>query len=74
MIFDKLISYDKKVLISIIVGMIWIYCRTQDCYRFLPRKKILPVLFVGGWIYLNYYEPLFLPIGLSIMIIYKLYF
>ena len=74
MIFDNLLTYNQKVTISIIIGMIWIYFRTQDCYRFLPRKQILPVLFVGGWIYLNYYEPLFLPIGLSIMIIYKLYF
>jgi hypothetical protein len=23
-----------------------------------------------GWTYLNYYEPLFLPIGLSILILY----
>jgi hypothetical protein len=24
-----------------------------------------------GWTYLNYYEPFFLPIGLSILIIYS---
>ena len=74
MILDNVFSFDTKVLISIIIGMIWIYFITQDCYLFLPRKKLFPVLFVGFWIYLNYYEPLFLPIGLSIMVIYKLFF
>lgn len=74
MIFDKLLTYDQKVIISIVIGMIWIYFRTQDCYKLLPRKEIFPILFVGLWIYLNYYEPLFLPIGLSIMILYKIYF
>ena len=74
MILDNILNYDQKVLISIVIGMVWIYFRTQDCYRFLPRKEIFPVLFVGLWIYLNYYEPLFLPIGLSIMVIYKIFF
>ena len=39
MIFDKILSYDQKVIISIIFGMIWIYFRTQDCYKLLPRKE-----------------------------------
>ena len=74
MILDNYLTFDQKVIISIVIGTIWIYFRTQDCYKLLPRKEIFPVLFVGFWIYLNYYEPLFLPIGLSIMVFYKFYF
>jgi hypothetical protein len=37
----------------------------------IPRHQIFPVIFVMGWTYLNYYEPFFLPIGLSILIIYS---
>lgn len=74
MILDNYITFNQKVIFSIICGMIWIYFRTMDCYKFLPRQKILPTLFVGVWIFLNYYEPLFLPLGLLIMVLYKIYF
>ena len=56
MILDKYIKFNQKVIISIISGMIWIYFRTMDCYKFLPRQQLFPTLFVGGWIFLNYYE------------------
>jgi hypothetical protein len=36
----------------------------------IPREHWFPVVFVCGWIYLNYYEPLFLPIGLLVLILY----
>jgi len=36
----------------------------------IPRRHILPVIFVMGWTYLNYYEPLFLPLGLVVLILY----
>lgn len=74
LILNKYLKYETKIVISVIVGMIWIYLRTEDCYKMLPRNKILPTIFVGFWIYLNYYEPLFLPIGLSLMVLYKIYF
>ena len=74
MILDKYLTFDQKVLISIISGIIWIYFRTMDCYKMLPRKQIIPTLFVAVWIYLNYYEPLFLPLGLILMVLYKIYF
>lgn len=74
MILDNYITFNQKVIFSIICGMIWIYFRTMDCYKFLPRQKILPTLFVGVWIFLNYYEPLFLPLGLLIIVLYKIYF
>jgi hypothetical protein len=37
----------------------------------IPRNEIFPVFFVMAWTYLNYYEPLFLPIGLFILVGYS---
>lgn len=71
MILDKYLKYDIKVLIAVIFSGFWIYFRTSDCYSLIPRKQIFPILFVTIWTYLNYYEPLFLPIGLFILIIYS---
>ena len=71
MILDKYLSFDQKVKISIIAGSIWIYFRTLECYKLLPRKSIISVILVSLWVYFNYYEPLFLPIGLLIMFIYS---
>ena len=70
MILDEYITFNNKVIISVICGALWIFFRTQDCYDMIPRNNILPVMFVMVWIYLNYYEPLFLPIGLAILILY----
>lgn len=70
MILDKLLTYDQKVAISVICGCLWIYFRTADCYQMIPRLHIFPIVFVGIWIYLNYYDPLWLPIGLAILVIY----
>ena len=70
MILDKYLSFYNKVIISIISGGLWIYFRTNQCYDLIPRKHIFPVLFVMIWIYLNYLDPLFLPIGLAILLLY----
>ena len=69
MILDK-ISYRHKVLFSVLCAGLWIYFRTQDCYNLIPRLHIFPVIFVMIWAYLNYYEPLFLPMGLLVLIVY----
>lgn len=71
MLLDNYLSYDNKVFISVICSGIWIYFRTSDCYKLVPRNHIFPVFFVMLWSYLNYYEPLFLPIGLLLLIVYK---
>jgi hypothetical protein len=71
MILDKYISYKNKVLFSVICGGFWIYFRTSDCYNLIPRKHIFPVVFVMVWTYLNYYEPLFLPLGLGVLLLYS---
>jgi hypothetical protein len=70
MIVDKYLSYDKKVIISILCAGLWIYFRTAECYNMIPRLHLFPVVFVMIWAYLNYYEPLFLPIGLGILVLY----
>ena len=72
MILDNYNSYDTKVFIAAICSGIWIYYRTADCYSLIPRHHVFPVLFVTIWTFLSYYmrEPLFLPIGLSILILY----
>jgi hypothetical protein len=71
MILDKYLKYDNKVIIAVICSGIWIYFRTSDCYKMIPRNEIFPVFFVMAWTYLNYYEPLFLPIGLFILVGYS---
>jgi hypothetical protein len=68
---DRWLTYHQKVIISMICGGLWIYFRTQDCYKMIPRGHIFPVVVVCVWIYLNYYEPLFLPIGLFILVAYS---
>ena len=71
MIFDNYILYSYKVLISVIASGFWIYFRTSDCYAMIPRQSIFPVVFVMAWVYLNYLDPLFLPIGLLLLIAYS---
>lgn len=71
MILDKYLSYDSKVIISVICSGFWIYFRTSECYNLIPRLHVFPILFVMTWVYLDYYEPLFLPIGLLILVLYS---
>ena len=68
MILDKYLSHEQKIIFAVLCSGFWIYFRTAQCYNMIPRGHILPVVFVTGWTYLNYYEPLFLPIGLLILI------
>jgi len=71
MILDKYLSFDNKVIIAIICAGLWIYFRTAECYSMIPRFHLFPVIFVMCWAYLNYYEPLYLPLGLLILILYS---
>ena len=73
MLLDKYLNYKKKVIIAVICAGFWIFFRTSECYNLIPRHHIFPVIFVMSWTYLNYYEPLFLPIGLSVLILYSFY-
>jgi hypothetical protein len=71
MIFDEYINQEHKIYFSIICAGLWIFFRTQQCYAMIPRNHIFPVVFVMGWVYLNYYEPLFLPLGLLALLLYS---
>jgi len=71
MILDNKLTYNNKVIIAVISSGLWIYFRTPDCYNFIPRSHIFPIFFVMLWTFLNYYEPLFLPIGLLILILFS---
>lgn len=70
MFLDNYLSFQKKVYIALFFSGLWVYFRTAKCYEMIPRHEILPVVFVMGWTYLNYYEPLFLPIGLAVLATY----
>ena len=72
MILDKYLSFHTKVYIALIFSGLWIYFRTEQCYEMIPSHKMFSVIFVMTWTYLNYYEPLFLPIGLAILAVYPL--
>jgi hypothetical protein len=72
MLFDKYITFDQKIIIAVLSAAIWIYFRNWGCYKLIPRKSTFSVIFVGIWLYLNYYEPLVVPIGLSILVLYSL--
>ncbi len=72
MILDKYLSFKSKVLLSVVCAGLWIYFRTPQCYEMIPRNEVFPVVFVMGWTYLNYYDPLFLPVGLGMLILYAL--
>ena len=71
MIVDEYLSYNSKIQLAVLCSGLWIYFRTSDCYAMIPRQTILPVIFVMIWTYLNYYEPLFLPLGLMCLVIYS---
>ncbi len=55
---------DKKILIISIIAGIFIYNRTLDYYKVLPRKNMLASFFIVVWSYLTLKEPLFLIPGL----------
>ena len=69
----SLLNYNNKVIFSCIIGAIWIYNRKLQHYNLLPRRSLLGTLLVIIWIYINYYEPFALPIGLLILYLYGQY-
>ena len=70
MFLDNYLKYEQKVLFSVVCGGLWIYFRTEECYSMIPRRSVFPVAFVCAWIYFNYKEPLFLPLGLLVLLAY----
>jgi hypothetical protein len=70
MLLDKYLSYNTKIIISLITASIWIYFRTAECYALLPRHSLFAIVFICIWMYLNYQDPLFCPIGILILVLY----
>jgi hypothetical protein len=55
---------DKKILIISIIAGIFIYNRTLDYYKVIPRKNIYVSISIVIWSYLTLIEPIFLISGL----------
>jgi hypothetical protein len=55
---------NKKILIISIIAGIFIYNRTLDYYKVLPRKNIYISISIFIWSYLTLIEPIFLISGL----------
>ena len=60
----------KKCIVLISSG-IWIYYRTNECYYMLERKNFKVVIMTMIWTYLFMKEPLVLPIGLSMLALFR---
>jgi hypothetical protein len=69
MIFDN-ISFQGKIIFSVICAGLWLFFRTDKCYEMLPNHSIFPVIFVMVGVYLNYYDPIFLPLFLLLLYCY----
>ncbi len=74
MLLDKYLTFEQKTYIAMVSAALWIYFRTLGCYSMIPRQSLFSVIFVVIWLYLNYYEPLVVPIGLLILITYSTFF
>ena len=72
MILDNYLTFSQKIIIALVSASIWIYFRDISNYKLLPRKSIIFILIICFWLYLNYYEPLVIPIGLLIMYVYSI--
>ena len=46
MFFDNYLSYENKVIISIISAGLLIYFRTNECYAMIPRNSLLASIYV----------------------------
>ena len=57
---------DKRLLISLITG-IFIYFRTLDYYKVMPRKNILVSLLISLWTYVSIKQPWFIVAGLLVI-------
>lgn len=61
------IPYATRAFLSCAVAATWIYNRKIDYYHLLPRKNLVIAGIIAVWMYLNYVEPMSLPIGLAIL-------
>lgn len=72
MILDN-ISVNGKIIFSVICAGLWVFFRTDNCSDILPNHSIFLVIFVMSCVYLNYYDPIFLPLGLFLLFCYNIF-
>lgn len=72
MILDNYLTFSQKIIIALVSASIWTYFRDISNYKLLPRESIISIIIICFWLYLNYYEPLVVPIGLLIMYVYSI--
>ncbi len=70
MLLDN-ISLNGKRIFSVICAGLWVYFRTDNCSEILPNHSIFLVIFVMCCVYLNYYDPIFLPLCLFLLFCYN---
>ena len=63
----KISGYQLRALLSSIIAGVFIYFRKLDYYRTMPRQSITVSVSIIVWSWLNYLEPLCLPLGLVII-------
>jgi hypothetical protein len=61
------ILWDQRILLVSIVAGIFIYFRTLDYYKSIPRHSVIASLAVIAWSYATLKEPLFLIVGLVLL-------
>ena len=62
--------YATRAMISCVIAGIFIYIRKLDYYATMPRGNLGTSLLIVIWVYLNYMEPLALPVGLLLLNIF----
>lgn len=67
MTWNTFFPYPQRALVSSIIAGIFIYFRRLDYYATMPRSSVLVSLLVFAWAYLNYMEPIALPLGLILL-------
>lgn len=64
-----MVSMNKALVIALITGL-FIYYRTLDYYKTLPRKNLVVALLIVVWTYSAIKEPWFIIIGLIALNVY----
>ena len=66
-----MISYQNKVVFSVIFVGLCIFFKPESTGELLPKHSFFAVIFVMIGVTLNYYDPLFLPLFLLLLYIYS---
>jgi len=62
--------WSYRIIFVSIIAVIFIYFRTLDYYKSIPRHNIIASILVVIWSYATLTEPLFLLVGLVLLNIF----